>query len=87
MSRKQLSETPIWDAITKEYRAKRKMPVFVTWAPNCKHDRIEPDEPIDGGGQYYRCMNPKCWKVIDPDEWEWEHNKEWDWYLNEKAGK
>ena len=74
-------ETPVWDAICKEYRAARKMPKFDTIASACWHPRIEQDEPRDGGGAWYRCMNPKCYKIIDPDDWEAEHDKAWDWWV------
>lgn len=80
MTTKTKSETPVWDSICKEYRKERKMPAFATIAPGCNHPRIFQDEPRDGGGAWYRCTNPKCAKVIDPDDWEAEHDKEWDWY-------
>lgn len=73
-------ETPIWDSICKEYRAKRQMPKFENWAPNCMHTRIEQDEPRDEGGAYYRCANPKCHVLVDPQEWEYKHGKNWNWY-------
>lgn len=47
----------------------------------CTHPRIEADEPRDGGGAWYRCINANCYQIVDPDDWESEHDKNWDWWL------
>lgn len=81
--------TPIFDKLVMQYD-RRNEPIYMPLVrkniqlenqSECKHFRIEQDEPRDGGGAWYRCYNKHCHMIVDPDDWENEHDKAWDWWM------